>query len=519
LAKAADKGGNDRKPWVKIALSLLLMALTPLILFYATGWFVHFLLGPATEAAWLPTISPLSWRATALWVVIGLALLYLTNRWINVNRISLHNFYRDRLSRAYLIQSDTGAGDGCEPFDRVSPRDHISLSRLYGDDLQAGPYPIINANLNLSKAMPCEGRAGVFRNCESFMFSKYWCGAEATGYVKTADYEREDRHLDLAAAMAISGAAANIGMGHGNVPAMRLLMGLLNIRLGYWAPHPGRTYGWASRWLLGRSPGGLLAMSEWIGRYNLTGDFVNLSDGGHFDNLGVYELLRRRCKYIIVGDAEADPGLKFQALAYIIRLARIDFGIDIEINTSSIKPDGATGLSHQHCTVGIIRYPQNEDGEAEEGYLLYCKSSLTGDEPEHLHEYRVNHPAFPHQTTADQWFDERQFEVYRELGFHVGNTTFKPVLSSKKKRSIEDCFIRIKEFWQPRSQASRNRFTQHTRELSHIMEVIKNDPDLAFMDDQIFPEWQAYMGDVSRPDQPYLWLPPTYGQLRAGFYV
>ncbi len=520
LAKAGANSGQKKKPWIKMGLSILLMSLTPLILLYFTGWFVHYLLTP----------TPLGWPAMVLWGVGAIALLYVTNRWININRISLHNFYRDRLSRAYIIQSDSEPADPGSPFDRLNETDHIPLSGLYGGGYNVGPYPIINANLNLSKKMPedhkrtgreneDEHKRGVFRNCESFIFSKYWCGSRKTGYVGTAAYEKADKHIDLATAMAISGAAANIGMGQGNMPAMRLLMGLLNIRLGYWAPHPGRSYGWVSRWLLGKSPGGLQAMREWIASYSLNGDFINLSDGGHFDNLGVYELLRRRCKYIIVGDAEADPQMQFQALAYIIRLARIDFGVDIEIDTSSLKRDRENGLSHQHCTVGIIKYPQCPEGDAEEGYLLYCKSSLTGDEPEHLHEYRVKHPSFPHQTTADQWFDEQQFEVYRELGFHVGNTTFKPAFQIKTKAGMEDLFIRIKEFWQPRTLVSKNRFTQHARELSRILEIIKNDENLAFMDDQIFPEWRTFMSEASKKQAVNLWLPQNEKELRAGFYV
>jgi hypothetical protein len=519
LAKAGADKSSGKKAWVKIGLSLLLMSLTPLILLYFTGWFVNYLLTPAAPAALLPTLKPLNFGATGLWSGIAIALLYVTNRWVNVNKISLHNFYRDRLSRAYLIQSHSPLADNAAPVDRVEPKDRIFLSSLYEGSRNAGPYPIINTNLNLTKQVPDDRQDGVFRNCESFMFSKYWCGSKETGYIATTTYEKEDKHFDLAAAMAISGAAANVGMGHGNAPATRLLMGLLNVRLGYWAPNPGRSFGLASRLLLGNTPGGLLAMSEWIGRYTAKGDFINLSDGGHFDNLGVYELLRRRCKYIIVGDAEADPKMQFQALAYIIRLARIDFGVEIEIDTARLKPDKETGLSHQHCTVGIVNYPRCGQAGAEQGYLLYCKSCLSGDEPEHLHEYRVTHPAFPHQTTADQWFDERQFEVYRELGFHVGNTTFKPVIRTMKRTTTEDLFISTKEFWQPRSLASKNKFTQHARELNRIMEIIKSDTNLAFMDDQLFPEWKTFMSGVTRTDPPNLWLPFTAVELRAGFYV
>jgi hypothetical protein len=107
-----------------------------------------------------------------------------------------------------------------------------------------------------------------------------------------------------------------------------------------------------------------------------------------------------------------------------MRMARIDFGIEIRIDTSDIKPDPITGYSRNHCAVRRIEYP-----EGDFGYLLYFKASLTGDEPEHLHEYKDKSPQFPHQTIAGQWFDEQQFEAYRELGYHIGKEGLDPPTS------------------------------------------------------------------------------------------
>ena len=144
--------------------------------------------------------------------------------------------------------------------------------------------------------------------------------------------------------------------------------------------------------------------------------WVNLSDGGHLENLAAIELLRRRCKLIVVGDGEADPEMHFNGLATLMRTAFIDMGITIEINVDALRlnKDRQSGT---HYAIGQISYP----GETEEyGYLLYLKSSFTGDEHEVITEYRHRSPAFPQEPTADQFFDEGQFEAYRALGQHIG---------------------------------------------------------------------------------------------------
>ena len=132
------------------------------------------------------------------------------------------------------------------------------------------------------------------------------------------------------------------------------------------------------------------------------------------------ELLRRRCKYIIIGDGEADPNHHFNGLATLIRTARIDLGVHVDINVDAIRLR-ETGLCREHWTIGRIRYPE----EDKRGYLLYLKSSVTGDEDEVVHQYRSDNPSFPHESTADQFFAEGQFEAYRDLGQHVGEGVLK----------------------------------------------------------------------------------------------
>ena len=154
--------------------------------------------------------------------------------------------------------------------------------------------------------------------------------------------------------------------------------------------------------------------------------WVNLSDGGHIENLAAVELLRRRCKYIIIGDGEADPKLHFAGLATLMRYASIDLGVHIDLDLDALRlREAATShdaglVSAAHFAVGTITYPPHDRvGEPEKGYLIYLKSSFTDDESEVIREYRHRHPAFPHQSTADQAFDENQLEAYRALGQHI----------------------------------------------------------------------------------------------------
>jgi hypothetical protein len=174
-------------------------------------------------------------------------------------------------------------------------------------------------------------------------------------------------------------------------------------------PHPS-SFGEQFQWQV--PPRALLW--EMAGSLDENKRWVNLTDGGHIENLATIELLRRRCKYIVIGDGEADPEHRFGGLATLIRTARIDLGVRIDIDVGTLRL-GEQGRSEGHWAIGRIHYP----GEDEAGYLLYLKSSLSGDEDEVIREYRHGHAAFPHESTADQMFDEGQFEAYRSLGQHI----------------------------------------------------------------------------------------------------
>jgi hypothetical protein len=172
----------------------------------------------------------------------------------------------------------------------------------------------------------------------------------------------------------------------------------------------------------------LYLLLELFGSTNDERAYVYLSDGGHFENLGIYELVRRGCRLILACDASEDRDYKLGELGNAIRKCRNDFGVDIKINVDNLRAVGKSGesgdddirKSSQHCAVGVISYEKaRTDPTAKPGILIYIKASLTGDEPADVLEYKYSQADFPHDSTADQWFSESQFESYRKLGEHI----------------------------------------------------------------------------------------------------
>ena len=342
-----------------------------------------------------------SWMNDYAFMTTTFLLFVLNYFFINVNQSSLHSFYRDRLSKLYLLRAG--------PADHVQHNDAVYLSEL-NQAGSYGPYHIINSALNL-QGSSIESLRG--RDADLFFFSRNYCGSAHTGYCRTEQLEAADRHLNLGTAMAISAAAAAPNMGQSTIRSLIFVLTLLNIRLGYWLPNPrfvraGKRIG---------KPWALYLWREATGDLTPDKALVNVSDGGHIENLAVYEMLRRRCKIIVCIDGEQDSGYQFHGLINLIRLARIDLGIEINFDLSDLKPD-PFGLCRQHVSIGRIIY----GGDIGEGQLIYVKSSLTVNCEVNplLAYYRANNPDFPHQSTSDQFFDERQFEAYRALGEYVG---------------------------------------------------------------------------------------------------
>jgi len=289
-----------------------------------------------------------------------------------------------------------------------------------------GPYPLVNATLNLTRGSELAWQE---RKASSFLFAPRYCGFDLgrprangrdpdlwpSAYRPTETYAYPDCGVHLGTAMAISGAAASPNRGFHTSASLAFLMTVFDVRLGWWLGNSRRNK------KAGKSSpelGLMYLVKELLGLTDDRSGFVYVSDGGHFENLGIYELVRRRCRYIIACDAEQDENLKFGGLAGAIRKCRTDFGVEINVDLHRLEK--VDGLSRAHCVVGTISYPKPEPA----GVLLYIKATLTGDEPSDVSEYRSRQTAFPHQSTGDQWFDESQFESYRRLGLHIADGAF-----------------------------------------------------------------------------------------------
>ena len=358
------------------------------------------------------------------WWIAGLAaaLFVYAFTTIDLNYTSLHRFYRDRLSKAYLVRRPEGDSNVDDvAFDEKT--DRLLLSHLSPH----APYHLINATINIDDPDEAYKKG---RRATAFLFSKAYIGSETTGYLSTPSMETLSRQVNLGTAMAISGAAVAPASGKSTSMPLRFLMAMLDLRLNYWLPNPKH----ADRARFRLRAGIWTLFREMFGGLTANQPTVNLSDGGHFENLGIYELVRRRCRLIIASDAECDPKYEFGGLADAIRMVLIDFGTQIEM-------DGLDAIRRgdKHHAIGKIRY---RDGQ--EGRLIYLKASMRGDSTldaalppgaymtspyrtdnagydvnPYIARYRAAHPDFPQETTADQFFDEEQFECYRALGYEV----------------------------------------------------------------------------------------------------
>jgi hypothetical protein len=367
-----------------------------------------------------------AYEGTNLYITLIIAAVFLiASLFIDTNRISLHHFYRDSLSEAYVIKFDPQKKE-------IVSNEPLRVSELH-EQSNGAPYHLINTTLNVpaSKDRYLRGR-GV----DLFFFSRNYVGSETTGYGRTEIYD--DGKTRLATAMAVSGAAASPQMGTSTSAGLRAIMTLLNVRLNRWMPNPNPKFILTQKTILWP----YYFIKELLGWSKENDNLLNLSDGGHHENLGIYPLLKRRCRVIIASDAAADPGFAMNDLANVIRKARIDLGVNITMDDlkHDLSPDPETRQTKKCYTVGDISYPEKDPNTAK-GILIYVKSTVTGNEPEDLLAYRRKHPTFPDQSTADQFFDEAQFESYRKLGEAtaldvLNQSAVKMYFSNKEQKGI-----------------------------------------------------------------------------------
>jgi hypothetical protein len=422
--------------------------------------------------------------------------------WRFLTRSSYHPLYRARLTRAYLGASNPQRLQATYSMTEVVAGDDIELYEYYGGpdaDPAADPYkkgaPLHLINVTVNETIdgrsavqqqdrkgtglalgPCGLSLGV-RHHAVFRWSRCdgdgqlapvkaqtFPPAPAYRVFEGADRSFAPEGLTLGKWVAISGAAFSTGLGSRTSIGLSLLAGLANVRLGYWwnpgLKKLGRGFqdwfpvqAFLLKELLARFPG--TAQSRWY-----------LSDGGHFENMACYELIRRRARTIILVDAEGDSDYTFEGLANLVRKARVDFGAEIEFLDEAAlsahvhsavracfgtleqlrrgawdKMPGNAGaperpvlesaqeasLSLAHAALARVRYR----GETDLGWLLYIKPTLTGQEPADLTQYHANHASFPHESTADQFFDEAQWESYRKLGEHIATLLFEKTESKR----------------------------------------------------------------------------------------
>jgi hypothetical protein len=362
--------------------------------------------------------------------VILLVIGVLASMAIGINTFSLHNMYGNRLVRAYLGASNRSRGRA-HWFTGFNDTDNLKFADIATDRDDRPPkvrklFHILNATLNLSKSVG-ERLEWQERMAAPFTSSPLHSGCAALGpdqegaYVSTSCYGGDECGLSLGRAMATSGAAASPNMGYHSSKLVAFVMTFFNIRLGWWTPNPMQS---SSKFWTKREPfSGLLSMlQEASAGASAEHDFVYLSDGGHFENLGLYEMVRRGCRRILVVDAGCDADYEFDNLQNAIRKINIDMGIRIEFDEPLPTPAYAK-TSGRHVAVAKICYPTGKQGR-----LVYIKPVLSGDEPLDVAYYAATNnkhgSAFPHQSTADQFFNESQFESYRVLGMHSVEQSF-----------------------------------------------------------------------------------------------
>ena len=379
-------------------------------------------------------------RALEVLLAVSFGLVIFVGWRIDPNALSIHAFYKQRIIRAYL-----GASNWLRKRSSVSdvhPEDDIILSKLRNCE-NGAPYHLINTTLNLLGTKTLETAQ---RHASNFIFSKRYCGSVTTGYRPTEEYMSGT--MTLGTAVAISGAAASPNMGSNQVSgATTMLMSLLNVRLGYWAANPGQR-----RWKESQPklwPYYLLRES--LSQTSGFGAFCYLTDGGHFDNTGLYPLIERACRYIVLCDNGADPEAHFKDLGNALRRARIDFGVEFDLSGLKDMTSMTRRRTGSHWLRGTVRYSEehvqlvwgeswDEGLSADEreryltGTILILKPALVGDEPADVLQYGLAYPDFPQQSTANQWFSEDQFESYRRLGYWSVQTAFgKPDYSTRTR--------------------------------------------------------------------------------------
>lgn len=398
-------------------------------------------------------------------VVVGV-FLAIVDGFANVNRFSIHALYRNRLVRAYLggARAPDRKPDGFTDFDWD---DNVRMAALWNDtrvdrDRNWRPLHVINMALNLAAT---KNLAWQQRKACSFTVTPFSCGSAERdlGYRPTYLYgglvgevdtnaDKRSTGITLGTAMAISGAAVSPNMGYHSSPALSFLLTMFNVRLGWWLGNPGPA---GEKHGPGMQPpyqreGPLFALrpllSELFGLTSADSPYVYLSDGGHFEDLGLYEMVRRRCRWIVVCDDDQDGKRGFEDLGNAVRKIWIDLGVRITFPDAPLlrAETEAKPADIPYFAIGTIDYVSDGNRDLPPGKLLYIKPTVRGDEDAaDVIAYQRANPGFPAQTTADQWFDEAQLEAYRRLGYLMTHRMISEAAGRTSIGTLDRLFTRL----------------------------------------------------------------------------
>lgn len=432
--------------WIESGKSLAVAELAGLSVISVLGWlarkgifsrlvpFVIPIIGPLLVgipfalAAKVGVEEGIGGRSLAWWVV---ALGWLIFVWLALDLVtpSMHRFYRERLSTVFV--GLRRRREGRLEFRQPPWSRPVKFSQMQDSPNPKATLPklVVCAAANVSSDVP-PGRLAA-----SFTFESDVSGGPLTGYVSTQQLEKEAGQgiVTLPAMMAISGAAVSPSMGKATRASYRLLLALFNVRLGVWVPNPRRLLAFES--FTGpaqttpsltqgvkrkaRRPGMAYLLREALGINSLSSKYIYVSDGGHWENLGLVELLRRGCTQIICIDASGDDPGRYDTLGEAIALARSELGIEVEIDCEPLSP-GEDGLSEASHVVGTIQYPpEDADSVGRTGVLIVAKAVLTSGSPLDVRSFGLKDKRFPRHSTGDQLFDDQQFESYRALGAYA----------------------------------------------------------------------------------------------------
>jgi patatin-like phospholipase len=509
-------------------------------------------LGPllADYGTWLAA-TEIEWLVLAM-MVLAFGLTWFVAWRIDINVFSLNGMYANRLVRCYLGASVTDRKPN--RFSGLSSRDDLQLkvakrsikglnmfvhpladggkaglpSTTDEPTVYPGPYHLINTAINLVSG---GNLAYQERKAGAFLLSPLYCGftlnssssegprgPDIDDYRRTSKFSSNPRQFTLGEAVATSGAAASPNMGYHSTPAFAFLLSVFNIRLGRWVGNPHTADRNDKTW---QKTGPKIALfhllREVFGLTDKDSGYVYLSDGGHFENLGIYELVRRRCRYIIACDAGADPSYAFEDLGNAIRKCRTDLGVEIDLDIGQIATIDALHYNGAPCAIGSIRY-----SEEQVGTILYIKASRRAGAPSDVLHYASQNTAFPHESTADQFFSESQFESYRRLGHFLGGVILGASRTpTAEKIDTDRLFRNLSERWYRPSTSIASNFGRLSEEVDELFERLRTSKELGFLSRQFYPEWRSLLGhafDAKSQTDDLTFVPKNEDELRQGFY-